>query len=129
MMGIYSHRTIKKKIPLTKLSKKIQRLVKIYGSVKLEVYNSGRRTNPYGMRYLKANGDCDIHYVEDFKSGFSGRSRQSCCFFDDYSRYTNDNGDTRVFKNLSDTLRAMQRHDGRSYNIKYIHVDGRKIKC
>lgn len=125
-MGI--HRTVKKKIQLTKLSKKIQRLVKLHGKVKLEVYNTGRynSNNMYGVRYLKENGDCHIHYTND--DGYNDSGRQTCCFFDDYSTYSNDNGDQIIVKSLNDTLRAMQYHDRGSYKIKHIYVGKRKIK-
>lgn len=127
--GIYTIKTVRKKTPLTKLSKKIKRLVEKHGTVKLEVYG-GRR--PYGLRTLKKNGECVIHYADsdcyDKKDPFAGRGTQHCCFMEDYSVFHNDNGDEIIYTSLNDTLRAMQRHDSRHYKIKVIRAGGRRIK-
>ena len=91
--------------------------------------NSGSNGRPYGMRYLKSNGDCQIHYCDEYSGGRNGRGRQKCCFFESYSEYNNEDGDTIIKKSLSDTIRAMQSHDNRCYKIKCIIVGGRRIEC
>lgn len=124
------YKTYKKKIKLDKVSRKIKRLVEKHGSVKLEMYHAGRNGRPYGMRYLKKNGDAKIHYC-DWAGGFNGRGKQDCCFFEDYSVYRNEDGDEIIKKSISDTLRAMQQHDKRgtryNYVVKRIHAGGRII--
>lgn len=123
------YKTYKRKIKLNKLSRKIKRLVKLHGKVKLEIWQGRgtRNLNPYGMRYLNESGECQIHYC-DYANGFNGRGRQKCCFFEDYAVYRNDDGDEKVFKSLDDTLRAMQRHDGKYYKVRAIHIGKRRIE-
>lgn len=130
-MPIYT--TIRKKKKLTKLSKKIQRLVRLHKKVKLEVHygstttNSNMKKNIYGMRYLRLDGDCQIHY-SDQDNEITGKGKQRCCFFEEYAIYRNENDEEKVVKSLSDTLRAMQDHDSRHYKIKFIYANGRKIE-
>lgn len=118
-----------KKKELLKLSKKIKRLVQIHGQVKLEMYHylrGGKTGGPYGTRHLRKNGNCMMRYY-DYETGFKGRGRMSSCFMDDYSVYTNGEGDEIIKRSLIETLRAMETHDYRCYQVKFIYAGGRKI--
>ena len=115
-----------RKTKLNKLSKKIERLVKLHGKVELEVYakNCGKYIKPHGLRYLYADGTCEIRYWTSY-SGFKGRSKTESCFLD-YSLYRNEYGNRLIVKSLTETLQAMQSHDYGFLRIKRIYV-GKKV--
>ena len=119
---------------LNKTSKLIKSLVKKYGTVKLEVYEPACQRydyysqqmedipeKPYGMRYLKKDGDCRIRYWTQ-RSKFRGKKTKECCFFEEYSKYENELGDRVYIKDLDKTLQQMQDHDSRYYIIKHIYA-------
>lgn len=115
-----------KESDLDKIYKRLERVIKEYGVVKIRVCHTTSDKREYGTRMIYSNGMCKISYHpgprEDYWGDYRTKMRnyrkeyQTSCFFDnciDEAEY----GKNGIKISVKHILKEMRRHDRSNYYI------------